>query len=102
MSRSKWKFHYIHNSILRLVNIVENTKTNSNSNIKTNIKSRKIKKIWSRSSTIPSFLLGATVWVHNGKEFKKVLITEDKIGYKFGEFSTTRKRSVYKKKKNTR
>ncbi len=97
MSRSKWKFHYIHNSILRLVNIVENT----NVKTKTNLKSRKIKKIWSRSSTIPSFLLGATVWVHNGKEFKKVLITEDKIGYKFGEFSTTRKRSVYKKKKNT-
>ncbi len=98
MSRSKWKFHYIHNSILRLVNIVENT----NVKTKTNLKSRKIKKIWSRSSTIPSFLLGATVWVHNGKEFKKVLITEDKIGYKFGEFSTTRKRSVYKKKKTTR
>ncbi len=75
MSRSKWKFHYIHNSILRLT-------------------TRKMKKVWSRSSTIPSFLLGATVWVHNGKEFKKVIITEDKIGYKFGEFSTTRKRSV--------
>ena len=83
MSRSKWKFNYIHNSILRLA-------------------ARKMKKVWSRSSTIPSFLLGATVWVHNGKEFKKVLITEDKIGYKFGEFSTTRKRSVYKKKKITR
>ncbi len=61
-----------------------------------------MKKVWSRTSVIPSFLLGATVWVHNGKEFKKVLITEDKIGYKFGEFSTTRKRSVYKKKKTTR
>lgn len=91
MSRSKWKFHYIHNSILRLTNVLENDK-----------KTRKMKKIWSRSSTIPSFLLGATVWVHNGKEFKKVIITEDKIGYKFGEFSTTRKRSVYKKKKTTR
>lgn len=93
MSRSKWKFHYIHNSILRLSNILD---------FNNQQKIRKIKKIWSRSSTIPSFLLGATVWVHNGKEFKKVLITEDKIGYKFGEFSTTRKRSVYKKKKTTR
>lgn len=92
MSRSKWKFHYIHNSILRL----------SNFHLDSNQKIRKMKKIWSRSSTIPSFLLGATVWVHNGKEFKKVIITEDKIGYKFGEFSTTRKRSVYKKKKTTR
>ncbi len=95
MSRSKWKFHYIHNSILRLSNILDFDFNNHQ-------KIRKMKKIWSRSSTIPSFLLGATVWVHNGKEFKKVLITEDKIGYKFGEFSTTRKRSVYKKKKTTR
>ncbi len=93
MSRSKWKFNYIHNSILRLTNVLDNDK---------DTKTRKMKKIWSRSSTIPSFLLGATVWVHNGKEFKKVIITEDKIGYKFGEFSTTRKRSVFKKKKTTR
>jgi small subunit ribosomal protein S19 len=53
---------------------------------------RKSKLIWSRSSIIPKFLVGISVKVHNGKEFKTVQITEDKVGYKFGEFSTTRKR----------
>lgn len=47
-------------------------------------------KIWSRASTIPSFLLGQTVLVHNGKEFKTVSITREKIGFKFGSFVLTR------------
>ena len=42
-------------------------------------------KIWSRKSVIPSFLIGQTVLVHNGK-FKKLLITREKVGFKFGEF----------------
>jgi ribosomal protein S19 len=29
--------------------------------------------------------------VHNGKEFKKIFITREKIGFKFGEFSFTKK-----------
>lgn len=47
-------------------------------------------KIWSRSSTIPSFLLGQTVLVHNGKEFKTVVVTREKVGFKFGTFVLTR------------
>jgi len=35
--------------------------------------------------------------VHNGKEFKNVVVTREKLGYKFGEFSFTRK---YKVKQN--
>jgi len=52
--------------------------------------SNSLNKIWSRASTIPSFLLGQTVLVHNGKEFKTVLITREKIGFKFGAFVVTR------------
>ena len=75
MSRSVWKGLYIDKNIL-----------------KKNIKIKKnFYKIWSRDSAIPSFLLGKTVLVHNGKQFNKVLITREKIGYKFGEFSSTRK-----------
>ena len=51
----------------------------------------KSKKVWSRSSQIPSFLLGKTISVYNGKEFKPVLVTREKIGFKFGDFSITRK-----------
>jgi ribosomal protein S19 len=47
-------------------------------------------KIWSRASTIPAFLLGQTVLVHSGKDFKTVLITREKIGFKFGAFVVTR------------
>jgi ribosomal protein S19 len=51
----------------------------------------KYPKIWSRSSVIPETLLGEITLVHNGKEFKRITITRDKIGFKFGEFSFTRK-----------
>jgi ribosomal protein S19 len=50
----------------------------------------KTQKIWSRRSIIPSFLIGKNVFIHNGKVFKKVTITREKIGYKFGEFCSTR------------
>ena len=75
MSRSVWKGFFITQNLLK--------------------KQKKIKKnffkIWSRNSAIPSFLIGKTVLVHNGKQFNKVLITREKIGFKFGEFSLTRK-----------
>lgn len=46
--------------------------------------------IWARSSSIPAFLLGQTVSVYNGKEFKSIIITREKIGFKFGAFVLTR------------
>jgi len=67
-----------------------------------NIFTKKTKKIWSRSSTIPAVLLNQVVEVYNGKQFKPILITRNKIGYKFGEFVTTRtirKKKVKKVKK---
>ncbi len=80
MSRSKWKGNFIESSVLKL-------------------KTKKTKghpKIWSRQSVIPAFLIGKTVSIYSGKEFKKVSITREKVGYKMGEFCTTRK---YKAKK---
>jgi len=47
--------------------------------------------IWSRSSTVPEKLVGEMVFIHNGKDFTKSYITREKVGFKFGEFSFTRK-----------
>ncbi len=47
-------------------------------------------KTWSRSSTIIPEFVGHTFMVHNGKIFNKVLIGEDMVGHKLGEFSITR------------
>lgn len=63
-----------------------------------------LKKVWCRSSTIPFFLLGKKVLVYNGKSFKRIYISREKIGYKFGSFVFTRqytkKIKIVKKKKN--
>jgi small subunit ribosomal protein S19 len=45
---------------------------------------------WARSCTITPDFVGFTFMVHNGKLFHKVLVTEDMVGHKLGEFSPTR------------
>ena len=47
-------------------------------------------KTWSRRSTVIPEFVGHTFLVHNGKIFNKVLISEDMVGHKLGEFSITR------------
>ena len=47
-------------------------------------------KTWSRRSTIPPDFIGHTFLVHNGHQHLKVVITEDMVGHKLGEFSPTR------------
>lgn len=54
-------------------------------------KQKNLTKIWSRRSVISSQMLGKTVLVHNGKDFKRILITREKLGFKYGEFAFTRK-----------
>jgi small subunit ribosomal protein S19 len=49
-----------------------------------------IVKIWSRRSTILPQFVGITFAVHNGKKHIPVLVNEDMVGHKFGEFSPTR------------
>lgn len=44
-------------------------------------------KIWARASTIAPEMVGFTFGVHNGKDHVAVLITEDMVGHKFGEFA---------------
>jgi small subunit ribosomal protein S19 len=47
-------------------------------------------KIWSRRSTVLPQFVGLTFGVYNGRKHIPVLVTEDMIGHKFGEFSPTR------------
>jgi small subunit ribosomal protein S19 len=47
-------------------------------------------KTWSRSSTVVPEFVGYTFLVHNGRIHLKVLVTEDMVGHKLGEFSATR------------
>jgi len=52
--------------------------------------SREPIKTWARRCTIVPEFVGYTFLVHNGKLFHKVLVTEDMVGHKLGEFSLTR------------
>lgn len=51
---------------------------------------RVVVQTWSRRSTIVPEFVGATIMVHNGKIFVPVLVTENMVGNKLGEFAATR------------
>lgn len=48
-------------------------------------------KTWSRRSQISPEMIGFVFGVHNGKQHLDVLVTEDMVGHRLGEFSPTRK-----------
>lgn len=48
-------------------------------------------KTWSRACTIVPEFIGFTFGVHNGKIHIPVMVTEDMVGHKLGEFSHTKK-----------
>ena len=75
MTRSLWKGPFLDSFLVKPLTISD----------------KKNYKIWSRGSVIPSSLIGETIYIHNGKEFKSITITREKVGFKFGEFSFTRK-----------
>ncbi len=45
---------------------------------------------WARGSMIMPQMVGMTFAVHNGRTFVPVLVTENMVGHRFGEFSPTR------------
>jgi small subunit ribosomal protein S19 len=55
-----------------------------------NSATRKVIKTWSRRSMILPEMVGLTIAVHNGRQFIPILITENIVGHKLGEFSPTR------------
>ncbi|MFW5888180.1 MAG: 30S ribosomal protein S19 [Patescibacteria group bacterium] len=78
MSRSLKKGPYINPGILKKI---EGMKPGDKTVI----------KVWDRSSTITPEMVGFTFGVHNGKEHIPVLIEENMVGHKLGEFAFTRK-----------
>lgn len=78
MPRSLKKGPYVNERLLKKL-----------SNIK--ITDKKAVKTWDRSCTITPEMVGYTIAVHNGKTHVPVLIIENMVGHKLGEFSPTRK-----------
>ncbi|SVA51948.1 uncharacterized protein METZ01_LOCUS104802 [marine metagenome] len=52
--------------------------------------SRRPIRTWSRRSVIMPEFVGLTIAVHNGRQHVPLLITENMVGHKLGEFSVTR------------
>jgi small subunit ribosomal protein S19 len=52
--------------------------------------SKKPIKTWSRRSMILPEMVGLTIAVHNGKAHVPVLVNENMVGHKLGEFAATR------------
>ena len=48
-------------------------------------------RTWARASVITPEMLNFKFGVHNGREHIEVLITEEMVGHRLGEFSPTRK-----------
>ncbi len=52
--------------------------------------SRKPIKTWSRRSMVLPDMVGLTIAVHNGRQHVPILINENMVGHKLGEFAVTR------------
>lgn len=78
MARSVWKGPFVEKSLLKKVE--EARASGKNTVIKT----------WSRRSTILPNMIGLTFGVHNGKKFIPVVVSDQMIGHKLGEFAPTR------------
>lgn len=52
--------------------------------------SKKPIKTWSRRSMVLPDMVGLTIAVHNGRQHVPVLISENMVGHKLGEFAVTR------------
>ena len=47
-------------------------------------------KTWSRRSMVSPDMVGLTIAIHNGRQHVPVLVNEDMVGHKLGEFALTR------------
>lgn len=78
MARSVLKGPFVDGYMLRKADAVRSSGRNE------------VVKTWSRRSTILPQFVGITFGVHNGHKFVPVLVTENMVGHKFGEFAPTR------------
>jgi small subunit ribosomal protein S19 len=78
VSRSLWKGPFIDGYLLKKADAARSS--GRNTPVKT----------WSRRSTILPQFVGLIFQVHNGNKFVPVLVSEDMVGHKLGEFAPTR------------
>ena len=78
MARSVWKGPFVDGYLLKKAEAARSSAR------------KEIIRIWSRRSTILPQFVGLTFGVYNGQKFVPVLVTENMVGHKFGEFSPTR------------
>lgn len=78
MPRSVWKGPFVDHHLLAKVEKVQGSGKNE------------VVKTYSRRSVILPQFVGITFAVYNGNKFIPVLVDEDMIGHKFGEFAPTR------------
>ena len=78
MSRSVWKGPFVDGYLLKKA---ETSRTSGR---------KEVINTWSRRSTILPQFVGLTFGVHNGKKHIPVLVSEDMVGQKFGEYAPTR------------
>jgi len=78
VSRSVWKGPFVDGYLLKKADAVRESGR------------KEVIKTWSRRSTIMPQFVGLTFGVYNGQKHVPVLVTENMVGHKFGEFSPTR------------
>jgi len=78
MARSLWKGPFIDRHLLKKVEAARQSGKHA------------IIQTWSRRSTILPQMMGLTFGVHNGKKFIPVVVSDQMIGHKLGEFAPTR------------
>ena len=78
MTRSLWKGPFVDGYLLKKA---EKSRASGRNDVI---------KMWSRRSTIMPQFVGLTFGVHNGHKHVPVVVPEEMIGHKFGEFAPTR------------
>jgi small subunit ribosomal protein S19 len=78
MTRSVWKGPFVDGYLLKKADAVQASGR------------KDVIKTWSRRSTVVPQFVGLTFGVYNGQKHVPVLVSEDMVGHKLGEFSPTR------------
>jgi small subunit ribosomal protein S19 len=78
MTRSVWKGPFVDGYLLKKADTAQSSGR------------KDVIKTWSRRSTIMPQFVGLTFGVHNGQKHVPVLVSEDMVGMKLGEFAPTR------------
>ena len=78
MSRSTKKGPYVDPKLMKKVGAIRQSG------------SRKVIRTWARSSMIMPEMVGLTIAVHDGRRFMPILMTENMVGHRLGEFAPTR------------